>query len=184
MVVTNWPFVVVILQCLPPALATKPARFASRRRSSAELSLALTTSLRAMRQDEGDLSLDRADRIGVELLRHFDGRQVGGHIGEVLRGNLEVGAGSVVYHVEEFREAFRLGLHAGDGDHGRHEAAVCGTGDLDRKLLRECGSQALDLKLCLLGKLHVFHDTWAYRSVKKPLMRASCRHLDDRATWL
>src|ERR1700687_743158 len=174
MVVTNWPFAVVIFQCLPPALATKPTRFASRRRSSAEQSLALMTSLRAMRQDEGDLSLDRTDRIGVELLRHLDGRQVGGHIGEVLRRNLEVGASGIVYHVEEFREAFRLGLHAGDRDHGRHEAAVCGTGDLYRKLLRESGPQALNLKLCLLGELHVFYDPWAYRSVKKPLMRASC----------
>src|SRR5579862_6981687 len=183
MVVTNWPFAVVIFQCLPPGTSTNPARRASRFRSSAEQSLALTTSLRGMRQDEGDLSLDRADRIGVELLRHLDGRQVGGHIGEVLRGNIEVGAGGVVYHVEQFREAFRLRLHAGDRDHGRHEAAVCGAGDLYRKLLRECGSQALDLKLCLLGELHVFHDTWAYRSVKKPLMGASWCRLDDWAAW-
>lgn len=60
----------------------------------------------------------------------------------------------IVYHVEQFREGVRLGLRAGDGDHGRHEAAFGRAGNLSRELLRERGSQALDLKLSLLGELH------------------------------
>ena len=119
----------------------------------------------------------------LELLRHLDGRQVGGHIGEVLRGNLEVGAGGVVYHVEQLRKALRLGLRAGDSDHGRHEAAVGGAGDLDRKLLRERGSQALDLKLGLLGELHALMIPGRTEASRSRSWELHAARLDDRATW-
>jgi hypothetical protein len=97
-----------------------------------------------MRQDEGDFSLDRADGVGIELLRHLYGRKVGGHIGEVRRGNLEVGADGVANHVEEFR----LGLHPGDGAHGLHEATVSRAGNLYRKLLWEFPKYVCTRKGC------------------------------------